>query len=206
MLALAVLAVGAAGVMSMQRGAIVGNLEARRLDLANSIARSWVERLRRDATLWSTPSADVVNVDNCANASFCPHVQVCAAAPAGWYQPPIPTTYPADGQSPMFDALGRDLIAADAAKALYCVVIKVDSIVENGVYTGVPPAGAPHELVRATVVVFWPKQLVWGATPIPCTNFAAPVPPGNDPVSIEAINPGTYHFVYASTPLLKNLL
>jgi hypothetical protein len=189
--------------MSMQRGAIVGDQEARRLDVANAIARTWVERLRRDSTVWTNPSAYVTTIDNSSLASFGPNVQVCAAPPAGWYQPPIPAAYPADGMSPMFDALGRDLKLGDAASAVYCVVIKVDSVVQNGTYSALI-APVPNELVRATVVVFWPKQLFWGVSPLSCPSFSAPST--TDPVAIEALHPGTYHFVFASTPLIKNLL
>lgn len=38
MLAITVLMIGSAGVMSMQKASIQGNFDARRLDLANSIA------------------------------------------------------------------------------------------------------------------------------------------------------------------------
>src|ERR1700722_13718834 len=93
LLAITVMAIGAAGVMSMQSGAVAGDMESRRLDVANSIARTWVERLRRDSTVWTTPSASVPLVNNCPLASFCPQAIACAAPPAGWYQPPIPTTY-----------------------------------------------------------------------------------------------------------------
>jgi prepilin-type N-terminal cleavage/methylation domain-containing protein len=209
MLAMAVMAVGAAGVMSMQSGSVAGDMEARRLDIANSVARTWVERLRRDSTVWTTPSSAVPLVNNCPLASFC--AVTPAAPPAGWYQPPIPTVYPADGKSPMFDALGRDLIQSDASKAVYCVVVKIDALVNNGTYSGLAANVAPPELVRATVVVFWPKQLVWGANPSPappnpwCPSFSNPTPP-NDPASIELATPGTFHFVFASTPLMKNIL
>jgi type IV pilus assembly protein PilV len=207
MLAIAVMAIGAAGVMTMQRGSIVGDLESRRMDVANSIARTWIERLRRDATAWTGPNAYVTADTTLPFTNF-----GVAGAPAsvvnGWYQPTIPTTYAAaDGLSPMFDAMGRDLIQADAANAVYCVVIKVDPIVANGNYTNPPTTGnaAPLEMVRETVVVFWPKQLTWAASaPLSCPSFVTGS--GKDPVALEAASPGTYHFLYASTPIMKNLL
>jgi prepilin-type N-terminal cleavage/methylation domain-containing protein len=210
MLAIAVLGVGAAGVMSMQRGSIVGDLESRRMDVANAIARTWVERLRRDATAWTGPNAYVVADTTLPFTNF-----GVAGGPAtvipGWYQPVIPAAYSpvngADGLSPMFDALGRDLILTDVANAVYCVVIKVDPIVANGNYTNPPTTGsaAPLEMVRETVVVFWPKQLTWAsAAPLSCPSFVTGS--GKDPVFIEATTPGTYHFIFASTPIMKNLL
>ena len=200
LLAMTVLAIGAAGVMSMQRGAILGDMEARRLDVANSVSRAWIERLRRDSTVWTTPNGNMTSAaDNCGNAaSFCPQVVAgCPSYPGGWYVPNIPTAYPADGQSPMFDALGRDLITADASKAVYCVAIRVDPIVDNPYAAGTTNT---HELLRATVVVYWSKQLIWGT---PDSTFC---PYSVDPVVQEVAHPGTYHFLYASTPLMKNLL
>ena len=48
MLSIVVLGVGAAGVMSMQQASIQGNADAHMLDVGNSIARTWLERLRRN--------------------------------------------------------------------------------------------------------------------------------------------------------------
>jgi prepilin-type N-terminal cleavage/methylation domain-containing protein len=207
MLAIAVMGIGAAGVMSMQRGSIVGDLESRRMDVANSIARTWIERLRRDATAWTGPNAYVAADTTLPFTNF-GVAGAPASVQAGWYQPQIPTVYTAaDGLSPMFDALGRDLILADAANSVYCVVIKVDPIVANGNYTSPPSTGnaAPLEMVRETVVVFWPKQLTWAAnSPLACPSFVTGS--GKDPVSLEAASPGTYHFLFASTPIMKNLL
>ncbi len=208
LLAMVVMAIGAAGVMSMQRGSVVGDLESRRLDVATSIARTWIERLRRDGSAWTGPNAYSIN-SNLTLASFGANVN------STWYQPPIPLTYagvgsPAsgpDGLSPMFDAMGRDLILSDAANAVYCVLVKVDPIVQNGNYTTPPLTGgaAPLEMVRETVLVFWPKQLTWAQTsPLACPSFATGS--GLDPVAIETATPGTYHFIFASTPIMKNLL
>ena len=48
-MALTVLAIGGAGVITMQKTSVTGNLDARKAtDVANSIARMWVERLRQD--------------------------------------------------------------------------------------------------------------------------------------------------------------
>jgi prepilin-type N-terminal cleavage/methylation domain-containing protein len=212
MLAIAVMAVGAAGVMSMQRGSIVGDLESRRMDIATSVGRTWIERLRRDGTAWTGPNVYVCTPGGPCDVTL-PFVSFGApGVPSGlqgpgWYQPPIPTSYTAaDGLSPMFDALGRDLIQTDAQYAVYCVMVKVDPIAQNGGYTNPPVSGttAPLELVRATVMVFWPKQLNWATTaPTVCTSFAGG---GLDPVQIETTHPGTYHLLFLSAPIMKNVL
>ena len=48
-MAMTVMAIGGAAVMTMQKTSVTGNLDARKADVANSIARTWVERLQRDS-------------------------------------------------------------------------------------------------------------------------------------------------------------
>src|ERR1700736_63654 len=55
LMAMTVMAVGSAAVISMQKASMQGNLDARKTDVANSIARLWVERIKRDAMQWTTP-------------------------------------------------------------------------------------------------------------------------------------------------------
>ena len=55
LMAMTVMAIGAAAVMTMQKTSVQGNLDARKTDIANSIARTWVERLQRDAMQWTLP-------------------------------------------------------------------------------------------------------------------------------------------------------
>ena len=54
-MAMTVMAIGAAAVITMQKTSVQGNLDARKTDVANSIARMWVERLQRDAMQWTLP-------------------------------------------------------------------------------------------------------------------------------------------------------
>jgi type IV pilus assembly protein PilV len=55
MAALAILTVGASGVIAMQKGTQLANQGARNLATANAVAQSWVERLRTDAVMWNNP-------------------------------------------------------------------------------------------------------------------------------------------------------
>ena len=63
MIALTLLAVGTSGVIAMQKVTAIANRDARCLVVATQIARSWIERLRADATQWNHPSAIDVNSD-----------------------------------------------------------------------------------------------------------------------------------------------
>src|SRR5580658_5036861 len=88
LLAMTVLLIGSAGVMSMQKSSIQSNLDARKLDIANSIAHDWLERLTADATQWTLPATNVNGVNNFGNTKW------LSAAPFGtWFLPAIPATY-----------------------------------------------------------------------------------------------------------------
>ena len=58
LMAMTVMAIGGAAVITMQKTSVTANLDARRADVANSIARTWVERLRRDGMAWTSPGPE----------------------------------------------------------------------------------------------------------------------------------------------------
>jgi prepilin-type N-terminal cleavage/methylation domain-containing protein len=196
LLAMTVLAIGAAGVMSMQKSAIQGNLDARKLDLANSISHEWTERLRKDATQWTLPSDAVLGINNFGNTQW---LSPAYAASGGrcttnYWLPPIPTgAYPVDGKSPAFDILGRDLNATDAPNAVFCTHICVENLLTDQT-TGFPI------LLRASVLVFWLKQLVISQPPAAGAGICSIA----DVAADEAAKPGTWHMVYAVTAIRKN--
>jgi type II secretory pathway pseudopilin PulG len=193
MLAMTVLMIGSAGVMSMQKSSIQSNLDARKLDIANSIAHDWLERLTTDATQWTLPSNNVATTvgNNFGNTKW-----LSSHAFGSWWEPAIPTSYGspgAEGNSPAFDILGRDLDVADAPNAVFCTHVKIDQLAVD--------AAANPLLLRATVIVFWRKQLV----------TSNPTPGGNctgwfDVAQDEAAAPGTWHIIYATTAIRKNAL
>src|SRR5580704_14182035 len=69
LMAMTVLTIGGAGVITMQKTSVASNVEARKADVANSIARMWVERLRQDAMGWTTPTA-TVTTSNFGNTTY----------------------------------------------------------------------------------------------------------------------------------------
>jgi len=97
-----VLAIGASAVMSMQKAAMQANLDARKIDMANSIARMWVERIRRDSMQWTLPSPANPTGTNFANAKLLSYVGMNWVLPPayGGQTPPV---------SPGFDIRGRDI-------------------------------------------------------------------------------------------------
>jgi prepilin-type N-terminal cleavage/methylation domain-containing protein len=145
MMAMTVMAVGAAAVMSMQKASIQGNLDARKTDVANSIARMWVERLQRDAMQWTLPNGDNPTLNNFANAKLLSSPTYGAWGLPKWE---MGQTNP-ETMSYAFDILGRDLPAADIPNnTIFCVNYRLQWLV---------PQALPLEpgLIRADVRVLW---------------------------------------------------
>lgn len=190
MLAISILGIGAAGVMSMQKAAIQGNNDARQLDMANSIAREWVERLRRDATTWTLPSESQPNTKNwSSNTSFIS--KVAAAGAIGTFVFPVASS-PAqwDGYSPAFDLLGRDVPPAGGATqypgAVFCTQIKADWLKTD-------------EMLRATIRVYWLQQMYTAPAGDFCNAdggvLGYPSGIGSNTV---------FHFIYVTTAIRRN--
>jgi type IV pilus assembly protein PilV len=54
MMALAVLAIGATGVISLQKATLLSTLASRNLTSASVVAASWVERAKTEAAVWNS--------------------------------------------------------------------------------------------------------------------------------------------------------
>lgn len=189
MLAIAILAVGAAGVMSMQKAAIQGNVDARKLDVGNAIAREWVERLRRDATTWTLPSETSPTAKNWdTNTVF---ISQLAGTSAGNFTFPSSNANSQwEGYSPAFDVLGRDIAPSGGATkypgAMFCTQIRLDWLKQD-------------EMLRATVRVFWLSQLYTAPAADFCNADGSTngYPSGPDANQV-------YHFIYVTTAIRKN--
>jgi hypothetical protein len=174
-----IMAIGAAAVMTMQKASIQGNLDARKTDVANSIARMWVERLRRESMQWTVvPGNGGANIINPPSALLSQNV--------GAWGPPnanmaltvggVPTT------SYAFDILGRDLAQANLGNAAFCV---------NVVLANLTPT-----LLRADIRVLWPRGI--NGTP---AGFCTLVDPG---LALGAASTLLYHAIYVTTALTVN--
>src|SRR5580704_550996 len=112
--------------------------------MANSIARTWLDRLVTDSLTW-----------NAANGLG----QTLWLGPlmgAGFQTPSLqPAANPV--YSSAFDILGRDLIAPNTdTTAIFCARVKVDLIANYGT----PPTPA---LLNVTVLIYWAKDLLGSA-------------------------------------------
>ena len=186
LMAMTVMAIGAAAVISMQKASVQGNLDARKTDVATAIARTWVERLQRDSMQWTLPSSANTAGNNFANAKL-----LATHVTGGWFLPidEMGQSNP-ETMSPGFDILGRDLAAGDLDTALFCVNVRLTWLV--------PPV-LPTEpgLIHADVRVLWPRAII--NSPGAFCNAAEAAKPNPDPA-----NPPLFHALYVTTTIREN--
>jgi len=184
LMAMTLLAVGAAGVIGMQRVTIQGGEDARRFDMATNIANEWVARLQRDATYWTQPNSQSPTTIDLNQTRWLKNVDTCGAV---FCNIPMPAA-PANGLSPAFDNFGRDL-PIGTTQATYCVQYRLQWIAAPGLGPAYPPPLKLTGLMRAEVRVYWARL---EGTAI--GNCTAPPP--------EAIPPASpFHMVYAATAI-----
>ncbi|MBX3198307.1 MAG: prepilin-type N-terminal cleavage/methylation domain-containing protein [Labilithrix sp.] len=159
MSAMTLFAIGAAGVIGMQRVTIQGGADARNFDTATNIAREWQHRLQRDSLAWTQPNS-LVSTSNIDSTVWLHNANITNA----WMVPAATT--PLTGNSAAFDLLGRD-VAPDDPDRIFCVQYRLEWIARNDVGTN------PTGLIRAEIRVFW-SRLEFG--PPNCANLAITTP------------------------------
>lgn len=143
MSALAILAIGATGVIALQKTALVGNAAARNLVTANAIATTWIERLRADAAQWNTTSA-TGTVDE--DTTWLKQVKTNAGK---WI---VPDTVAGRG-SARADVFGADLYAdAPADQQAFCTQMRLTQLYPT--------------FIRAEIRVFWSRA----TGPVSCAD------------------------------------
>jgi len=194
-MAMTVMTIGASAVMSMQKASVQGNSDARQADIANSIARMWVERLQRDAMQWTLPNGANPQLNNFANAQLL-STQLASAQAGKWGVPKayMGVTNP-ETMSYGFDVVGRDLPSAQiAAEAQFCVSYRLQWLVPQSLAANEPG------LIRADVRVLWPRGVANAPPSGWCADGSAATASDNpDPSS-----PSMYHAIYLSTSIREN--
>ncbi len=175
LMALAIFAIGATGVLALQVVSSRANTHAKDLATATQLARSWQDKLAIDALLWNG-GGGVWQLDRTE------WVQQVDALNNQWFLPAN-------------DAAGTFGPATDA-KGMY-----VDGVVQSDVYfcthlrlTRLLPADQGGEVLRAEVRVFWPKGYqAWNGGADYCT-------PGANVGNIAAAT-SQFNFVYHTSVL-----
>jgi type II secretory pathway pseudopilin PulG len=191
MMSIAMLVVGAAGVVAMQKAAVQGNQDSRDIDMATNIAREWMARVQRDAMLW-TPS----DTGPLTNLSSAPLVN---ESPTGkWYIPKarqvkngaFNSASQNDWESAAFDLLGRDMASLSGPSAVAGAISQI--VPRYCTNLRVTPATGDSSMMRVEVRVFWPRMIMAA----PPTGFCTVVPSDTDT--------NTYHFVYLVSAVRMN--
>jgi len=188
MMAITVLAIGASGVVALQKVALTANRNARNVAIANEVARTWVERLRADAMLWNHPSANnpVPDLDD-DTFWLANHVLDPNPGPDDWFRPTDSTT-----MCGIHDIFGRDEAcgAGKNPQGPFCVNLRLSWV------------RADRRLIRTEVRVFWvvrnegPAAL--GVDDLPCGD--ATVPPNVDTLAEN----GIVRVVHAVSAVTRN--
>jgi prepilin-type N-terminal cleavage/methylation domain-containing protein len=199
LMAMTVMAIGGAAVITMQKTSVTANLDARRADVANSIARTWVERLQRDAMAWTQPGPASAG-NNIGNALI---INEVVAGSGKWFLPvqeagiTVPET-----MSPAFDILGRDLPGPPPfANPDFCVNVRLTWLNQ----TALAPFG---DLIRADVRVLWPIGIINSYPGFCNTTTAALADPNTDPNATRDPNADpsapVFHTIYVTTSIREN--
>jgi prepilin-type N-terminal cleavage/methylation domain-containing protein len=204
LMAMTVMAISGVAVMTMQKTSVTANLDARRTDVANEIARTWVERLQRDSMQWTLPSPQNPAGDNLASA---PILAQGIGAAGAWILPTqeMAQSHGAQTMSPAFDLLGRDLPLDSFGSADFCVNVRLR-------WLAPAPTTSGGDLIRADVRVIWPIGIFnsFNATAGGFCNAqtAADTDPNTDSAIVRASggDPGSpaLHAIYLTTTIRKN--
>ncbi|HEX8795686.1 MAG TPA: hypothetical protein VF765_32270 [Polyangiaceae bacterium] len=194
MMALTVMSIGAAAVMSLQKTSVTGNFDARETDLAASIARTWVDRLHRDAMNWTMPNNSNPTTSNFSNAKL-----LSSPAYGSWTLPNFEMNAPGTPPETMsyaFDMLGRDIPSSQATGSpnpvVFCVNYRLNWLVPPNL---APPPGGPAVepgLIRVDLRVLWPRDIVSRPAGDWCTAVSTLANPETD-------TQPDYHAIYLTT-------
>lgn len=192
MMALTVLAIGMLGIVALQASTIGTTQDANMFAVGNTVARTWVQRLQRDAQRWNHPSTYVTSSD-IGDTAWLKKVAMTAGSTTDWFLP-LPDAALEKGASPAFDRMGNDIDMTDPdglANAVYCTHVRLRTLY-------------PNELIQAEVRVFWKKRRMadpakYKLSGIGPTGFCAPT------VSVPIIgqDDANFHWTYAVSGITK---
>jgi prepilin-type N-terminal cleavage/methylation domain-containing protein len=185
MMAMAILAVGATGVIAMQKATLIGNVRARDLHVGNAIASSWIERLRADSQRWlvnedSTSTIGQTRWLNVVGSDF----PTVAGAEGAWFRP---AQVALEDISYLADVRGDD--TTDPSVAGFCTHLRLTQLTPR--------------MIRAEVRVYWLKTHGVSTTPQSGGTLGGVAFCNEDPALVGAERQ-RYHFVYMTSGIMAN--
>ncbi len=189
MMALAVLSIGASGVIAMQKVTLLGGVRARNLATGTAIASAWIERLKFDALQWRLSET---NVNTIANTAFLNVVEAdfpqISSKEGVWVRP---KPYKVADISPMADVRGKDTFTNN--ETAYCTHLRLTQMMPN--------------LIRAEVRVFWLRNKGTNQTDTQNVGTLGGKPLCVDDAGfIQDVSSAhrRYHVVYMTTAINRN--
>jgi type IV pilus assembly protein PilV len=183
MVSLGIMTVGALGMLALQQHTIRSNSHARELTTAMQIAQLWIERLKQDGSVWTTPGANPGGPTDATILNRTRYLIQVSTKPNQFQQ--ILNTTPAVSNA--FDFQGND-VDATVGNVYYCASFR-----PMWVYYG--------NALRVDVRVWWPRE----TSSTTNANAIATVFTGcaDDNRMLNPSPPGAefnnYHVVYLST-------
>ncbi|HEX4335103.1 MAG TPA: prepilin-type N-terminal cleavage/methylation domain-containing protein [Polyangiaceae bacterium] len=141
-MSLAVLAIGASGVIAMQKVAVSSNRHAKDLSIASRIGEGWADQLALDGSVWTITAAGASTLPNTTWLKLADPAQTVE-----WFIPDYSTLR---NFGPAFGALGAPLDPATNGPLIrYCTHLRFAYLHAATGGTGV---------IRAQIRVFWPAD------------------------------------------------
>lgn len=186
MMALTVLAIGMLGVVALQGATIGATQDAQQFSIANSVARTWLQRLQRDAQRWNHPSAFRTDSDLTTDTAF---LNMVSATTPMWTRPNESPLEP--GASPAFDRMGNDIPLADPRfpDAVYCAHLRLRQLYPD--------------MIKAEVRVLWKKRRLGNGTAYAALGLTSGVCTAGTEAAVGA-DTANFHWVYAVTGITKS--
>lgn len=151
LMALTVLALGASGIVAMQRVTLESNRYAKNLAIATRVGEAWADQLVADASRW-TPLSPLANTTWLNQAGACSQ----NASSVGWLEPAWDATRLF---GPAFDALGNPVdlgVSNPDSYTQFCVHLRY-----TWLHCEQPPLGAGTQgsgVIRAEIRVIWRRD------------------------------------------------
>ena len=191
MMALTVLAIGMLGVVALQASTIGATQDANSFAIANSVARTWVQRLQRDAQRWNHPSVIKTSSDIGDTVWL---KNVGAYSKPTWFRPDPGTTLESK-VSPAFDRMGNDVMIDDKPgmlnDAIYCTNIRLRQLYPD--------------MMKAEVRVFWKKRRMGDYARYSAYGMSDGICTIVDPDAIAKVGADdtNFHWTYSVTGISK---
>jgi len=194
LMSLTVLALGASGVIAMQRVTIESNRYAKNLAIATRVGEAWADQLQADAARW-TLTSELKNTTWLNKAGICSQ----SASVVTWFQP----DWSGDRKfGPAFDALGSPVdtsVTTPASYTQFCVHLQLAWL-----HCDLPQSGGGAKgsgIIRAEVRVIWRRDddRSTSAASFQTTGQAALCDPADVAGVTNDIALGAYNSVYFSS-------